>query len=197
MKLTSAVVALLAVAGLSSCGPPARDTAAADEYFKQKWDAWYQQQVALDCVPGPYDDSAIQTVQRAQKDDAKQFVYGERDPYDRRAKALSNLKTKPNPKGEGILVTAWEDDQRGASVNWSRARSVWLVLDKRVYPVNQNAANALGRLYGGMPANVQKRAGLVHTYERGHRMMDQLGLEEETLVRSWKHDGSNPFTTCR
>jgi hypothetical protein len=68
------------------------------------------------------------------------------------------------------------------------------VLKEKVYPVNQNAASAVGRLYDGMPATVRTRAGLVHTCERGRTMMHQLAIEDQTFER--RFSGGNPFPTC-
>ncbi len=143
-------------------------------------------------MPGPYDERAIQVVRGAQQGNTR-LAYGPPDPY-HRTEPFDNLTTRANPKGQGILVTAWTDQQRGATADWSRKRFVWLVLDGKAYPINQRAANGLGPLYDGLPASVQKRAGLVHTYERGRTMMDQLGIEDVTFVR---RGSENPFPTCR
>ena len=95
---------------------------------------------------------------------------------------------------KGVIVTAWEDNNRSGSTDYSRKRMAWLVLSSKVYPINAAAANVLGLLYDGMPQPIQKRAGLVHTDERGRTMMDQLGFEENTFER--RFSGGDPFPTC-
>lgn len=107
---------------------------------------------------------------------------------------LEHLKTRSNPRGEGVIVTAWKDSNRQGSADFSRERSIWLVLDGKVYPVNHPAANDLGLLYDGMPESIQGRAGLIHTYERGKTMSDQLGFEDHTFER--RFSGINPFPMC-
>lgn len=164
-----------------------------DRELQEKRTAWYQQQVRQDCPPGPYDQGAIEAVLRAHQGEG-QFVYGPKDPPNRQVVALEHLKTRPNPRGEAVLVTGWEDANPGGSVDYSRKRSVWLVLDGKVYPVNHKASTDIGRLYDGMPEEVQRRAGLTHSYEPGHTMLDQLGIEESTFER--RFSGGNPFPMC-
>jgi hypothetical protein len=166
-----------------------------DRQLQQKWDTWYARQFEQDCVPRPYDSGAVAAVQRGHSGEPRQFVYGPADPYKRRTPVLQNLKTRPNPRGQGVLVTGWQDGNRGASADYSRSRSVWLVLDGKVYPVNLRAASDLGRLYDGMPATIQKRAGLVHSYKPGQTMLDQLGIDDQTFER--RFSGGNPFPTCQ
>jgi hypothetical protein len=175
--------------------PAQAPVSTSDSQLQQKWNAWYARQSEQDCVPPPYDEEAIEAVRRGHAGDARQFVHGPKDPFNRRAADLVNIKTRPNPKGRGILVSAWKDMNRGGSADYSRRRSVWLVLDGKVYPINQEAAGDVGRLYDGLPDNVQKVAGLIHTYERGRTMMDQLGIESASYER--RFSGGNPFPTCR
>jgi len=160
-------------------------------------DAWYGRQVKQDCVAGPYNEEAIEAVRRAHQGDDRQFVHGSKDPYERRWAVLQNLKTRANPRGEGVLVTTWKDTNhpRGTT-NFTRVRYVWLVLESRVYPVNADAAGAIGHLFDGMPTSVQKEAGLVHTYESGRTMMDQLGIEGRTYEPERWGSGVNPFPMC-
>ena len=165
---------------------------------------WYKKQVKQDC-PSPRNDDgpALLAVREAHEGNTKQYVFGPRDPYKRRPRVLNNLRTRPNPRGEGVIVTAWKDGnypvsidapQSVRSTDYSRHRSVWLVLDGRVYPLNTNAAGDVGRRFDGLPQAIQKRAGLVHNYERGAAMMDQLGFEENTFER--RLSGGNPFPLC-
>jgi hypothetical protein len=173
----------------SAAAPAAakRDVARAKRH-----DDWYQRQAKMDCVPGPYDEAAMAAVLRAFRGDKKQAVHGPPDPLRRSAKQLANMKTRPNPAGRGVVVTAWEDSNRRA--DYARQRLVWLVLDAKVYPLNTEAAMALSRLHDGLPESIQRRSGLMHTYERGRTVLDQLGLEDRTYVR--RHSGPNPFPTC-
>ena len=115
--------------------------------------------------------------------------------YKRRATTLENLKTRKNPRGEGVIVTAWKDANRGGSADYSRRRSAWLVLGLVVYPINVTAAMDIGLLFDGLPAPIQKQSGLALSYARGNTMMDQLGIEEDTLER--RFIGGNPFPPCR
>ena len=166
-----------------------------DRELEARWNAWYKRQVSMDCVPAPYDEAAIDAVRRAHLGERSQRVYGPPDPYKRRAATLENLKTRKNPHGEGVIVTAWKDAQRGGSADYSRRRSAWLVLGRVVYPINVTASGDVGLLFDGLPEAVQKRSGLTHTFVRGQTMTDQLGLEEFTSERRFV--GGNPFPTCR
>jgi hypothetical protein len=166
-----------------------------DQALKQKRDAWYARQLQQDCVDGPYDQRAIDAVQRAHIGDKRQRIFGLTDPYKRRAPSISILRTRVNPKGEGVIVTAWVDHNRQGMADYSRERWVWLVLDDMVYPLNLPAAGAIGRLFDGLPNRVQKRSGLLDTHERGRTILDQLGIEERTFER--RFSGGNPFPTCK
>ena len=131
---TRIIAAMIALAALSCSeqGPTSDDQGSVsdhDEQLQEKREAWYQRQVGQDCPPGPYDEEAIEAVRRAHQGDKRQFVYGPSDPYNRRASVLRSLKTRRNPKGEGVLVTFWEDANRQGSADYSRKRSVWLFLD--------------------------------------------------------------------
>lgn len=179
-----------------ACAEPQRPAVSEhDQQLQVKWDTWQKKQVTQDC-PSPRNDDgpALLAVQEAHAGNPKQYVFGPPDPYKRRAKVLDHLRTRPNPRGEGVIVTAWEDRSRPGLADYSRHRSVWLVLSGRVYPLNTTASGDIGRLFDGLPHAIQKRAGLRHTYERGETMMDQLGLEEHTFER--RFSGGNPFPMC-
>lgn len=194
---TKALAALLLAVAPVACGSETQEdvrTRIEQERREMEEHAWRQKQVIQDCPVGPYDERAMGLVLKAWRKPSSVYVYGPPDPYHRRADTLSHLKTRPNPRGEGIIVTAWKDENRLRNADFHRARAAWLVLGKNVYPVNNIAANDLGLMYDGMPSRVQKRAGLVHTYERGKTMMDQLGLEDHTFKREFS--GSNPFPMC-
>ena len=166
-----------------------------DRDLQARWDAWYKRQAAMDCVSIPYDEAAINAVRRVHSGDRSQKVHGASDIYKRRAPGLLNLKTRRNVRGEGVIVTAWKDDDLGGSTNYSRHRSAWLVLDGTVYPLNVTSAGDIGILFDVMPPTAQKRSGLVHTFAPGKTMLDQLGIENDTFER--RVSGGNPFPTCQ
>ena len=178
----------------SGCADPAAPVSENDRQLHAKWDAWYQLQVAQDCPSPPYDATALKAVQDAHRRQPRQYVFGPADPYDRRPDTLDHVKTRSNRRGDGVIVTAWADRNRGGGADYSRHRSVWLVLDGRVYPLNTSAAGDVGRLFDGLPATIQKRAGLTDTSERRATMMDQIGIEEHTFER--RFSGGNPFPMC-
>ena len=84
---------IMAVALMACDTPPAGDAAATrrDVQLEEKWRAWLERQTKQDCVPGPYDEDAMQAVQRAHVGDKRQWVHGSADPYNRRAMVLQNL----------------------------------------------------------------------------------------------------------
>ena len=102
---------------------------------------------------GLYDERALQTVQRALQGNVK-------------AQTFNNLKTRSNPRGDGILVSAWDDERSGGTARWSRRRHVWLVLDGKVYPVGGGAVGSLGRSVD-MPNDVQQPG----SRRRGDRLL--------------------------
>lgn len=165
-----------------------------DRQRQQERAAWYERQQQQDCAQGPFDEAALTAVRRAFSGDRRQAVHGDPDPYNRRARDLANLRTRPNPGGEGVLVTSWVDLAQHRSADYSRRRSVWLVLDRTVYPINTNAAGDIGRLHHGLPADVQKRSGLTGSYQLGVTPIEQLGFEGETFRREFL--GGNPFPNC-
>jgi len=92
-----------------------------------------------------------------------------------------------------VIVTGWRDSNQ--RWYWFRRRSVWLVVDHVVYPLNSEAAGAVERLFESPPSDVLQRAGLNHTYRRGETMLDQVGIEEIGMIKS--PDSQNPFPQCR
>lgn len=191
-------VAALAVGAQSACDSQNLENQAPrlserERKVRDEREVWFQKQVQQDCPPLPYDVAAMEAVWRAYRG-AFQPVFGPPDPSGRRG-ASPSLRTRPNPRGEGVIVTTWKDHNREGMADYSRERLVWLVLGGTVYPVHIDSARALGRLFDGMPEDVQNRAGLRHTFERGQTMLDQLGIEERTYVR--RFEGGKPFPHCR
>ncbi|MET0555385.1 MAG: hypothetical protein ABW221_20245 [Vicinamibacteria bacterium] len=157
-----------ALLGLALTGPQAQGQAAEN--------SWHSKQQAIDCPAAPYDEAALAAVKRT--------VKGARD-----------LRTRPNPKGEGVVVTSWNDANRPNSPDYSRRRLVWLVLGKTTYPLNEDAANAQGRLLRALPAAVRTKAGLVAPGKGDtDTYADQLGIDDFEVIRSVS--GKNPFPTC-
>ncbi len=110
----------------------------------------------------PQDEAAKRLVAGAQTPNQSGKVYGEDDPYDRGEPILDHLWTRPNPNGEGVIVSAVKDVEAVGldSVTQSRRRAVWLVLDDTIYPLNVDASQSHGLLSSGLPAEVAQRAGL-------------------------------------
>jgi hypothetical protein len=171
---------------------PVKPSAPEDEFWYSKNPGWYENQLKQDCPDATQDQKAIDAVLQAYRGDKGQFKFGEKDPFNRKPDTLNGFKSRPNTLGEGIIISAYKDNERGA--DYSRRRSVWLVLDGRVYPLNTNAAGNVGVLFDSPPSSILTRAGLKHSYARGETMLDQLGFDEFMSVR--KFSGSNPFPIC-
>jgi len=171
---------------------PTRTGKPEDEWWYSKHPGWYEAQLRQDCPEAQQDQLAIDVVLRAHRGDKAQFKFGEKDPFNRKPDPVKGFKSQPNPLGEGTIISAYIDNERGA--DYSRRRSVWLVLDKRVYPLNIEAARNVGVLFDGPPSKILTRAGLNHSYKPGEIMLNQLRFEEYTSVR--KFSGGNPFPEC-
>jgi hypothetical protein len=172
---------------------PTKPSAPEDEGWYSKNPGWYENQLKQDCPDTQQDQKAIEAVLRAYRGDKGQFRFGEKDPFNRKPDTLSGFKSRPNTLGEGTIISAYKDNERGA--DYSRRRSVWLVLDGKVYPLNTNAAGNVGVLFDSPPSSILKRVGLKHSYTRGETMLDQLGFDEFIYVR--KFAGSSPFPVCQ
>ncbi len=134
-----------------------------------------QARQAMDCPPPPHDASAVAAVQRE-------------------TRTRADLRTRTNPRGQGTIVSAFEDENRPGPADWTRQRLLWLVLDGKVYPLNVEAARQGGVMFQGPPADVLKRAGLTHDTAPGRTLADQLGIASLETVRGAE---ANPFPTCR
>src|SRR6187431_1960367 len=150
-------VIVTAALGLALAGPQAQGQAAGN--------AWHAKQFAIDCPAAPYDDAALAAVKRT--------VRGARD-----------LRTRANPKGEGVIVTSWNDANRPNTPDYSRRRLVWLVLGNTTYALNVDAANAQGRRLQALPAAVRTKAGLVAP-GKGEQdaYIDQIGIDDFEVIR--------------
>lgn len=161
---------VIATAALLALLPQAQGQAAGNN-------SWHAKQEAADCPPAPYDDAALAAVKRTFK--------GER-----------TLRTRPNPKGEGVIVTSWNDANRPGTPDYSRRRLVWLVLGKAAYALNVDAATAQGRPLRALPAAVRTKAGLVAPGKGDQdTYADQVGIDDFEVIRSVS--GKNPFPTCQ
>ncbi len=165
-----------------------------DRTLQDKQDAWYQTQYVQDCPPPPYDQNAIDAVLRALNRDSKQAIYGKVNRPGRTTPSVFHLKTRSNPKGKGIIVSAWKDEDNRGFADYHRVRLVWLYLGAKVYPINLSSASEIGVLFGGLPQSIQVETGLEDTYEEGRTMSDQLGIQEHTFER--RQSGGNPFPMC-
>lgn len=130
---------------------------------------------AMDCPAPPYDPSAVAAVQRE-------------------TRTRVELRTRSNPRGQGTIVSGFEDANRPGPTDWTRQRLLWLVLDGKVYPLDVEAARQGGAMFQGPPAPVLKRAGLTHDLAPGRTMADQLGVTPLETVRGAE---ANPFPACR
>ena len=138
---------------------------------------WHAKQASADCPPAPYDEEALAAVKRTLK--------GTRD-----------LRTRANPKGEGVIVTSWNDANRPNTPDYSRRRLVWLVLGKTTYALNVDAANAQGRPLRALPAAVRTKAGFEAPAKGAENTyVDQVGIDDFEVIRSVS--GKNPFPTCQ
>jgi hypothetical protein len=138
--------------------------------------SWHAKQHTIDCPAAPYDDEALAAVKRT-------------------IKGTRALRTRTNPKGDGVIVTSWNDANRPNTPDYSRRRLVWLVLGKTTYALNVDAANAQGRSLRALPAAVRTKAGLVAPGKGDtDTYVDQLGLDDFEVIRSVS--GKNPFPTC-
>jgi hypothetical protein len=135
-----------------------------------------QARLAMDCPPPPYDQSAIAAVKRSVRTGAE-------------------LRTRTNPRGQGVVVSGFEDANRPGPSDWTRQRMLWLVLGGKVYPLDVEAARLAGVMFQGPPASVLKSAGLTYDVGPGRTMVEQLGVTPLETVRG-AADG-NPFPACR
>ncbi|MBU3948079.1 MAG: hypothetical protein KJ826_07650 [Proteobacteria bacterium] len=148
-----------------------------------------------DCEGVSTSSNSIDAVKRALSGDKQQFVYGPNDPFNRKAD-VQNLRSSLNKKGQGEIVHGWIDADSKGYANFHRERFVWLVLNDKVYPLHTNASMALSRLFDGVPDSILKKAGLVHSYERGKTILDQLKMEEHSFKRFQAGSGGQPFPNC-
>jgi hypothetical protein len=134
-----------------------------------------QARLAMDCPPPPHDASAVAAVQRL-------------------ARTRAELRTRTNPRGQGTIVSGFEDANRPGPTDWTRQRLLWLVLDGKAYPLDVEAARQSGLMFQGPPAAVLKRAGITFDVAPGRTMADQLRITPLETVRGVD---ANPFPTCR
>lgn len=172
------------------------DSSTGDRALKAELDSWYKEQSKQDCENVKGAGPSVDIVKRAFAGDKKVSVFGPKDPYNRRA-TVQSLRWKNNPRGEGDIVIGWNDSNPRDSADYVRERFIWLVLDKKLYPLNVSASGSMGKLFDGLPQSIQKRAQLVHTYEKGKTILDQLGIEDKSFKRFPMGTGGTPFPNCQ
>lgn len=189
IRALSLVLALIAVAGCSdeqSAQEPTKDP------LLVKMDEWREAQTEQECPDVAQDQAALDLVRTAQKSGDVANVYGEDDPYNRVTPVVEHLWTRPNPQGEGVIVTAVRDGDRTAeTADNIRHRAVWLVLGGVVYPLNTDASGAHGVLLSGLPTEVAQASGLPEQAVDTER---DLGIKDYISYR-W-HGEENPLPGC-
>lgn len=156
-------------------------------------EAWRAEQAGQECPDVDQDEAALNLVRSAQESRDVSNVYGKDDPYDRVTPMLDHLWSRPNPRGEGVIVTAVRDAEVGGldEATRGRHRAVWLVLDGTIYPLNVEASGAHGVLASGLPAKVAQRSGLS---ENAIDTESELGIEDYISFR-W-HGSEDPLPVC-
>ena len=165
-----------------------------DLNLKKKYDKWYRKQIAQDCNGTLKNSTSIILVQGALKGNKEQYIHGPKDPFNRRDN-VKYLLSRNNPLGEGALVHGWIDINKRGFADYHRKRFVWLVLDKKIYPLHVYASGALSRLYDGLPSSIEKGAGLKEP-KKDNSYLDQIGLEADSFIRFQAGRGGNPFPLC-
>jgi hypothetical protein len=114
------------------------------------------------CIDDPLLIAAVSKVWKTIQNPKEGRVYGEpngRLNDLRRIIELSDLDAIQNPNGEGSIVSFIYGGGVGSRIEaW---RTGWLLLDNVLYPINVEAAQAVGLLMDGYPADVELRAGIV------------------------------------
>lgn len=184
---------LLAFVTVVSACSPAEDVEPKVDPAVVEMRAWRAAQTAQECPDVPQDDAARDLVRAAQDAGDVTHVYGEDDPYDRVSPVQDHLWTRPNPAGEGVIVTAVRGGAQVGldEVSHSRHRAVWLVLDGTIYPLNVEASGSHGVLSSGLPVEVAERSGLS---QHAINTESELGIEEFITFR-WDGPG-NPLPDC-
>lgn len=192
MRSRALLVALSATVALGGCsGGDSAEDSTRDPVLVEM-DNWRAQQAEQECPDVAQDDAALDLVRSAQESDDVSKVYGEDDPYDRVTPVLDHLWTRPNPEGDGVIVTAVRDSERNATTaDHMRYRAVWLVLDDTIYPLNTEASGTHGVLSSGLPPEVAQQSGLPEYVTDTER---DLGIEDYVSYR-W-HGEEEPLPTC-
>jgi hypothetical protein len=188
IRLAVAVAIVIALASCSS-----QDEEPEDDPALVAMELWRDRQTEQECPHVPQDEEAKDLVRSAQESGNVKNVYGEDDPYDRREQVLMHLWSRPNPNGEGVIVTAVKDASPGGlnEVDHARNRAVWLVLDGTIYPLNTHASGAHGVLSSGLPVKVAGRAGIT---EHAVDLEEEIGIEDY-ITYEW--DGpEDPLPVC-
>jgi len=186
------VVAAAVILALSACSS-SQDEGPDTDPALAEMEAWRQTQTEQECPDVPQDEDAKSLVRTAQESGSVKNVHGADDPYDRTEQVLMHLWSRPNPNGEGVIVTTVQDGEPVGlnTVDHARHRAAWLVLDGTIYPLNVLASAAHGLLSSGLPARVANRSGLS---EHAVDLEEELGVEE---FITYKWDGTeDPLPVC-
>jgi len=171
------------------------DSSENDQRLKASMDKWYLGQIKQDCKGITTVDPAIDLLNKALTGQTKIYIHGEPDPYKRKS-VVENLRARPNPNGKGTIVHGWVDYNKQGYADFRRERSIWLILNNKIYPLNTRASSAFSKLHDSPPKKVLQEAGLVKSYERGKTIIDQLGMERESFKRFQAGSVGNPFPYC-
>ena len=175
--------------------PPEKQLSDRDVQSRREFVEFYNRVYDMDCPSEEQDNSAIEVVTQVHSGQRGLLGSSRDKSGSPSAPRLRRLTTRSNPRGEGVIVTALEDSERGA--DYHRKRSVWLVLDGRLYPLNLPAAQNFGSIFDGLPDSIQERAGIVHSYEQGKTTLNQLGLEESSRRRYHGSVEGSFFPDCK
>ena len=155
-------------------------------------EAWRASQSAQECPDVPQDKSALDLVRSTQEAGDSGHVYGEDDPYDRVTPILDHLWSRPNPRGDGVIITATRNgDGNDNTAIQSRSRAVWLVLNDKIYPLNVEASQAYGLLSSGLPSDIAGQSGLP---QHGINTERDLGISDRIFFR-WSGP-EDPLPAC-
>ncbi len=150
-------------------------------------EAWFERMKKMDFPNVPQDSAAIKLILEAYNGNKSIYIYGPKDPYNRRSNVIQNLKTRPCPQeGAGIIVTAYQDGNLKGSADYNRERAVWLVVDNKIYPLTTSAC--WGKLLDTPPKYILKKAGF-EDCESTWAILKKLDIEDT----SYRRDFENPF----
>jgi hypothetical protein len=192
LRPISLALALLSAQGAPSAQEPATDAEKVRNYRQRphppEWLKWFSVQRDVDCFGVQRDDRAIAAVERALSRVPRPGGIGRR---------WHPSRTRRNWLGKGTLVFALADRETGMGADFQRERAVWLYLDGRVHPVNDQAKDALGTRDDDMSPAVRNASGFKQwSFEREAQLANGIpGFESQSYRRN--SEGWNPFPHCQ